>query len=86
MERNADRLLRLVGDLLFTARVEAGRFTLQPEDVDLAGVVRAAEETGRVTADAAGVELGVEAPAEAWSSPATPSGWARPATTSSPTP
>ena len=64
VERNAHRLLRLVGDLLFTAQVEAGRFTLQPEDVDLAAVVRAAEETIRVTADAAGVEVHVQAPAE----------------------
>jgi PAS domain S-box-containing protein len=63
VERNAHRLQRLVGDLLFTAQVEAGRFTLQPEDVDLATVVRAAEETIRVTADAAGVEIGVEVPA-----------------------
>jgi signal transduction histidine kinase len=62
VERNAHRLVRLVGDLLFTAQVEAGRFTLQPEDVDLATVVRAAEETIRVTADAAGVEVGVEVP------------------------
>jgi PAS domain S-box-containing protein len=64
VERNAHRLLRLVGDLLFTAQVEAGRFTLQPEDVDLAGVVRAAEETVRVTAAAKGVEIRVEVPEE----------------------
>jgi PAS domain S-box-containing protein len=63
VERNAQRLLRLVGDLLFTAQVDAGRFTLQPEDVDLAGIVRAAEETARVTADARGVEVSVEVPA-----------------------
>jgi PAS domain S-box-containing protein len=62
VERNAHRLLRLVGDLLFTAQVEAGRFTLQPEDVDLAGVVRAAEETVRVTAATNGVEIRVEVP------------------------
>jgi signal transduction histidine kinase len=62
VERNADRLLRLVGDLLFTAQVDAGRFSLQPHDVDLAGVVRAAEETVRVTADAAGVEVVVDVP------------------------
>jgi PAS domain S-box-containing protein len=62
VERNAHRLLRLVGDLLFTAQVEAGRFTLQPEDVDLAAVVRAAEETARVVASAAGVELRVDVP------------------------
>ena len=54
VERNADRLLRLVGDLLFTAQVEAGRFTLQPEDVDLAAVVRAAEESVRVDRGGAG--------------------------------
>ena len=64
VERNADRLLRLVGDLLFTAQVDAGRFTLKPEDVDLATVVRAAEETVRVTAAAADVDVVVELPAE----------------------
>jgi PAS domain S-box-containing protein len=62
VERNADRLLRLVGDLLFTAQVDAGRFTLQPQDVDLAGVVRAAEETARVTAGTSGVEVTVDLP------------------------
>jgi PAS domain S-box-containing protein len=64
VERNADRLLRLVGDLLFTAQVDAGRFTLQPQDVDLAAVVRAAEETVRVTAAGAGVEVVVDVPPE----------------------
>jgi PAS domain S-box-containing protein len=62
VERNADRLLRLVGDLLFTAQVDAGRFSLQPLDVDLGGVVRAAEETARVTAATAGVEVVVDVP------------------------
>jgi PAS domain S-box-containing protein len=62
VERNAHRLQRLVGDLLFTAQVEAGRFTLQPEDVDLADVVRAAEETARVGAAAAGVEIHIDVP------------------------
>jgi signal transduction histidine kinase len=64
VERNAHRLQRLVGDLLFTAQVEAGRFTLQPEDVDLAAVVRAAEETVRVAAASAGVEVTVDVPAD----------------------
>ncbi|SET34860.1 sensor histidine kinase [Geodermatophilus poikilotrophus] len=62
VERNAQRLLRLVGDLLFTAQVDAGRFSLQPEDVDLAAVVRAAEETVRVVAGATGVEVSVDVP------------------------
>ncbi len=61
VERNADRLLRLVGDLLFTARVEAGQFTLQPEQVDLVAIVGAAEETARVAATNAGVQLRVAA-------------------------
>ncbi|MGY1719180.1 sensor histidine kinase [Blastococcus sp. SYSU DS0552] len=64
VERNAQRLLRLVGDLLFTAQVESGRFTLQPADVDLAGVVRAAEETARVAAGNAGVRIVVDVPGE----------------------
>src|SRR4029453_1398308 len=51
-----------VGDLLFTAQVDAGRFSLEPHDVDLAGVVRAAEETIRVTAATAGVEVVVDVP------------------------
>jgi signal transduction histidine kinase len=42
--------------------VEAGRFTLQPEDVDLAAVVLAAEESAEVSASAAGVELVVDVP------------------------
>jgi signal transduction histidine kinase len=38
--RNADRLLALVNDLLFVARLQAGEMSLEPGDVDLAGVVR----------------------------------------------
>jgi PAS domain S-box-containing protein len=62
VERNAHRLQRLVGDLLFTAQVEAGRFTLQPGHVDLVSVVRAAEETARVTAASGGVTVVVDVP------------------------
>jgi len=57
VDRNAHRLLRLVGDLLFTAQVEAGRFTLRSAEVDLSAVVRAAVDTSRVAATAAGVTL-----------------------------
>ena len=35
IERNANRLLRLVSDLLFTAQVESGRFQVQEQAVDL---------------------------------------------------
>ena len=62
VERNAHRLQRLVGDLLFTAQVEAGRFTLHAEDVDLAAVVHAAEETARVSAAANGITLTLDVP------------------------
>lgn len=60
-ERNAQRLLRLVGDLLFTAQVESGRFPLDRQDVDLAPIVAAAADTARPAAERAGVELDVEA-------------------------
>jgi len=40
VDRNADRLLRLVNDLLFVARLEAGQFDLHPSELDLAAIVR----------------------------------------------
>lgn len=63
-ERNANRLLRLVGDLLFTAQVESGRFPLDSRDAPIAPVVLASLESGRPMADAAGVELIGEIPDE----------------------
>ncbi|MGS0687376.1 sensor histidine kinase [Nakamurella sp. GG22] len=45
VERNANRLLRLVSDLLFTAQVESGRFQLQEQSVDLHRVLANAVET-----------------------------------------
>jgi signal transduction histidine kinase len=39
--RNANRLLHLVDDLLLRAQVDAGRFTVRPEPIDLAEVVAA---------------------------------------------
>jgi signal transduction histidine kinase len=60
-DRNADRLLRLVDDLLFVARFEAGQLELRPAELDLAAVVRqSVEESGPVAA-AGGVELICEA-------------------------
>ncbi|MGY1699903.1 ATP-binding protein [Geodermatophilus sp. SYSU D00766] len=61
--RNAARLERLVGDLLFTAQVEAGRFPLVPGEADLGALARATEESARVTAAAAGVVLTARVPA-----------------------
>jgi PAS domain S-box-containing protein len=57
VERNAHRLLRLVGDLLFTAQVEAGKFNLDRQPVDLRQVTAAAVESARPAAAARQVQL-----------------------------
>ncbi len=44
VHRNADRLLRLVGDLLLVAQVQAGRFALSPGPVDLNSIAAQAVE------------------------------------------
>jgi signal transduction histidine kinase len=56
-ERNAHRLLRLVGDLLFTAQVESGKFPLDARMVPLDTIVTAALESARPVADTAGIQL-----------------------------
>ena len=56
-ERNAHRLLRLVGDLLFTAQVESGQFPLDLREVDLRDVVGASIESATPAADSAGIDL-----------------------------
>jgi PAS domain S-box-containing protein len=61
-ERNAHRLLRLVGDLLFTAQVESGRFPLDARDISLEGIVSASIESAKPVADAAGITLVQELP------------------------
>jgi len=61
-ERNAHRLLRLVGDLLFTAQVGSGKFPLSLSDVYLNDVVSGTIESARPVAAAAGVELFVDLP------------------------
>jgi signal transduction histidine kinase len=57
VDRNAQRLLALVNDLLFAARLQSGRLELELEPVDLRGVVEEAVEAARPRADAADVEL-----------------------------
>lgn len=61
-ERNAHRLLRLVGDLLFTAQVESGRFPLDSHYVELDRIVSAAVESARPVAAAGSIALVVEVP------------------------
>lgn len=57
IERNARRQLRLVGDLLLSAQVDAGRFSIAPQAIDVADIVRASVEAATPVADAAGVRL-----------------------------
>jgi PAS domain S-box-containing protein len=64
VERNAQRLLRLVGDLLFTAQVEAGKLGIDAQPLDLRSVVENAVESLRPGADAAGVTLALFTPDE----------------------
>jgi signal transduction histidine kinase len=61
-ERNAHRLLKLVGDLLFTAQVESGRFPLDIRQVELDQVIAASVETATPIAANAGVALRTEVP------------------------
>jgi signal transduction histidine kinase len=56
-ERNARRLLRLVGDLLVVAQAEAGRLGLATGPVDLEALALERIEAARPAAEAAGVAL-----------------------------
>jgi signal transduction histidine kinase len=57
VQRNSDRLLRLVNDLLFVARVEAGELDLHPHEIGLAAIVRQSIEEATPRATDRGVEL-----------------------------
>jgi PAS domain S-box-containing protein len=57
VERNTNRLLHLVGDLLFLAQVEAGKLTLELGPLDLAAVAAESVETARPQAEAKGITL-----------------------------
>jgi signal transduction histidine kinase len=61
VDRNARRLLDVVGDLLFVAQVEAGKLHLDLEPVDLAALVVEAAETARPLAVTRGIELDAHA-------------------------
>ncbi|MBG6239951.1 signal transduction histidine kinase [Mycetocola sp. CAN_C7] len=56
-ERNAHRLLGLVGDLLFTAQAGSGGFPLTVGDVAAGELVTSAVDSARPMAEAAGVRL-----------------------------
>jgi PAS domain S-box-containing protein len=57
VQRGADRLLHLVGDLLFVAQVQAGALSLDMGEVDLAEVAAEAVEAARPSAEEKGIEL-----------------------------
>jgi len=58
--RNSNRLLRLVGDLLLVAQLEAGAIPLEVEPVSLAGLGSEALENARPGAHARGIDLRLE--------------------------
>jgi len=62
VERNANRLLELVGDLLFVAQVDAGRIPIEVGDVDLTAVAAASAESIMPVAERGGVTVSVELP------------------------
>jgi signal transduction histidine kinase len=61
-ERNAHRLLRLVGDLLFTAQVGSSTFTLDSSLIEIRPIVNASVESAQPIADSAGVILSAKMP------------------------
>jgi len=62
--RNADRMIRLINDLLDLSRLEAGRMEFQLEPVPLADGVAAGLETVAAFAQEQGVTVATEPPAE----------------------
>lgn len=62
IERNAERLLTLVGDLLFTAQVESGRFPLERGEADVNELVRSAIVSAGPHAQREGIDLVAEVP------------------------
>jgi signal transduction histidine kinase/HAMP domain-containing protein len=60
IDRNARRLVRLVGDLLFAAQVDGAPLLLEPGEVELAALVRDAVELARCRAEEAGIVLVTE--------------------------
>jgi signal transduction histidine kinase len=62
-ERAAKQMNRLIGDLLDTVRLQAGRLSLDVEDVGVDDILHQSEETFQPIADEKHVQLDVVAPA-----------------------
>ena len=65
IDRNVRNLAQLVDDLIDMSGLLSGRLRLDPEETDLAQIVEAALETMQATADAKGVKLEKNLPAQA---------------------
>jgi signal transduction histidine kinase len=61
VSRSSQRLLRLVDDLLFVARLQSGRLELAPTRLDLSEIARQSAQEARGRADAKDLHLVVEA-------------------------
>ena len=64
INRSAQFLLALISDLLDLSRFEEGRTRLEPEEVDLGPLVAGAVEPVSVMAEAKGIAMTVETPAD----------------------
>jgi signal transduction histidine kinase len=60
LERNANRLMRLVGDLLFVAQIEAGEVALERAPTEVEELVREAADAARPAAVHEGIELDLD--------------------------
>lgn len=63
--RSAHHMRRLVDDLLDAARIEAGRFTIEPDRQELVSILGEAAASARLAADAKGIQIDVNAPGAA---------------------
>jgi signal transduction histidine kinase len=62
MHRSADSMTRLVDDLLDAAKIESGRFSIEPARQRLLPILEDAVEAGRLAADAKRMRLDLEVP------------------------
>ncbi|MDX6388652.1 MAG: two-component system, sensor histidine kinase and response regulator [Gaiellaceae bacterium] len=60
LERNANRLMRLVGDLLLVAQIEAGEVALERAPTEVEELVREAADAARPAAVHEGIELDLD--------------------------
>jgi PAS domain S-box-containing protein len=61
IKRNSKRLRRLVDDLLFISKVQAGKFSITPREVDLTKLVKQCVEASTPLAEENGLALSLEA-------------------------